>query len=127
MRSGLRRKQRGATFLGTVIIVAILGLGLYAGIRLVPIYKEYMDVSRALTQMSTQLGGSASAASIRDSLARRWEIDDITRVDYKDIKITPSAGGFMVQAKYRAEAPFIGNVSLIVDFDKSVTVGSSGP
>ena len=120
MQSGLRRKQRGATFLGTVIIVAILGLGLYAGIRLVPIYKEYMDVSRALTQMATQLGAGASPAEIRDSLGRRWEVDDIKRMDYREVKIAPTAQGLSVQAKYRAEAPFIGNISLVVDFEKTV-------
>jgi hypothetical protein len=128
MQSGLRRKQRGATFLGTVIIVAILGLGLYAGIRLVPIYKEYMDVSRALTQTASQLGGGASVAEVRNSLGRRWEVDDITRLDYRNVEVTPVGGGALnIRAKYRAEAPFIGNVSLVVDFDKSVRTGSSGP
>jgi hypothetical protein len=29
-----------------------------------------------------------------------------------------------MHAWYRAEAPFIGNVSLVADFDKTVTVGS---
>lgn len=127
MQSGLRRRQRGATFLGTVIIVGILGLGLYAGIRLVPVYTEYMAVSRALTQTASEAGAGASAADVRNSLSRRWEVDDIKRLDYKDVEITPAGGGALtIRAKYRAEAPFVGNISLVVDFDKSVRTGASG-
>src|SRR5262245_19634567 len=47
-------KQRGATFLGMVIIFAILGFGVYAGIRLVPIYFEYMAVVRAMDQVAKE-------------------------------------------------------------------------
>lgn len=128
MQSGLRRKQRGATFLGTVIIVSILGLGVYAGIRLVPIYVEYMAVSRALTQTVSELGAGATTVDIRTSLDRRWAVEEIKRLSFQDVKIQPSgAGGYSLRAQYRAEAPFIGNVSLIVDFDKSVTTGASLP
>ena len=37
----MRSRQRGATFIGMVVIIAILGLGLYGGIRLTPLYMEY--------------------------------------------------------------------------------------
>ena len=33
-------RERGATFLGMLTILAILGLALYAGIRLTPLYLE---------------------------------------------------------------------------------------
>ena len=47
-------RQRGATFLGMLTIVAILGFGLYAGIRLLPLYLEYMAIARALEQIATE-------------------------------------------------------------------------
>jgi len=36
----MRQRERGMTFLGIVIILAIVGSALYAGIRLVPGYLE---------------------------------------------------------------------------------------
>ena len=127
MRYGWRHKQRGATFLGIVTILAILGLAAYAGIRLAPKYIEYMAVARALDQVATSLkDGDASPASIRTSLQRRWEIEDIKSLDVKDIEINKVANGTEVRAAYRAEAPFVANVSLVVDFDKSVMVGGGG-
>jgi len=124
-RSGSIAKQRGATFLGILIIVAILGFAVYAGIRLVPLYKEYMDVSKALTQTAKELGSTATPAAIRNSLQRRWEIDDIKSVQPKDIEINRNGSTTTVRAQYRAETEFIANISLVVDFDKTVTMGGA--
>ena len=40
-----------ALVIGMVVIILILGAGLYAGIRLVPVYLEYTKVARALEQV----------------------------------------------------------------------------
>jgi hypothetical protein len=127
MRVGLQHKQRGATFLGMVTIVAILGCGVYAGIRLVPLYMQHFAVVRAMNQTAETLkGGDVSPASIRNSLGRRWEIEDITQLDVKDIEINKVPNGVEMYASYEARAPFIANVSLIVEFEKSVVIGSGG-
>ena len=118
-------KQRGATFLGMLTIVAILGFAIYAGIRLVPIYKEYMDIYRAMTQTAKELGSSASNEDIRKSLQRRWEVEDIKSLEYKDVHISKVGSATTLHAEYRAETPFIGNISLVVDFDKTVTMGGA--
>ena len=116
-------RQRGATFIGMVVILAILGFALYGGIRLAPLYFEYMAVARALDQTAKEhQGDPTSPQQLRTSLDRRWTIEDIKSLDPKDIEIKKSAGGFTMRAYYRAESPFVANVSLVVDFDKSVDV-----
>ena len=89
----MKYHQGGATFLGMVVILLILGSALYAGIRLVPVYLEYMKVARSLEQV-------------------RW----------KEIEIKKSADGFDMRAAYDAEEPFAANVYLLVRFDKTVTI-----
>jgi len=123
MYIGLKRRQRGATFLGMLTITSILLFAAYGVIRLVPVYKEYMDVTRALTQAASALGPGASPGEIRQSLERRWQIDDIKSIQPKDIEVNKVGSTTTLRAYYRAEAPFIGNISLVVDFDKSVTMG----
>jgi hypothetical protein len=120
----MRSRQRGATFIGIVVILAILGFALYAAIRLTPVYFEYMAVARALEQTAKEhAGGPATAQDLRNSLDRRWTIEDITSIEPKDIEIKKAGSGFTMRAWYRAEAPFIANVSLVADFDKTVRVG----
>lgn len=118
----MRSRQRGATFLGMVTIVAILGFGIYGAIRLVPMYLEYMAVVRAMEQTAKENSGATQQA-LRVSLIRRWTIEDIKSIEPKDIEIKRAGDGFVMRAWYRAEVPFISNISLVADFDKSVPVG----
>jgi hypothetical protein len=121
--SSMRSRQRGATFLGMVVIIAILGFALYAGIRLTPLYLEYMAIARALEQTAKENSGATSPQTLRNSLDRRWTIETIDSIQPKDIEIKKAGSGFTMRAWYRAEAPFISNVSLVADFDKTVKVG----
>jgi Domain of unknown function (DUF4845) len=119
----MRSRQRGATLLGMVVIIAIIGFALYAGIRLTPLYLEYMAVARALEQTAKENSGATSPQTLRNSLDRRWTIETIDSIQPKDIEIKKAGSGFTMRAWYRAEAPFISNVSLVADFDKTVQVG----
>lgn len=119
------REQRGATFLGMVVIFAIVGFALYAGIRLFPLYMEYMAVARAMTQTAKESGESVQ--SIKVALDRRWTIEDIHTINSTDVEIKKAGKGLTLSVSYRAEAPFVGNVSLVADFDKTVAVGSDDP
>jgi type IV secretory pathway TrbF-like protein len=117
------REQRGATFLGMVIIAAILGCAVYAGIRLIPLYFEYMAIARAMEQTAKEEKGSpTSPQEIRNALDRRWTIEDIKSIDPKEIEVKKNGNGYTMHAAYRAETPFVANVSLVVDFDKTVDV-----
>ena len=119
----MRAKQRGATFIGMVTIMAILGFGVYAGIRLTPLYFEYMEVVRAMEGVAKDMSGEpVSAAEIRTALDRRWTIEDIQSISPKEMEIGKQGSGTTVRAAYRAEAPFVANVSLVVDFDKTVEI-----
>ena len=118
-------RQRGATFLGMVTILAILGLAVYAGIRLTPIYLEYMKVVRVMEQTASEAkGGGTDIAALKNSLGRRWDIEDISTIQAADVDVKKAGNGVTMRANYRAEAPFVGNVSLAVDFDKTVEISN---
>ena len=121
----MRSRQRGATFLGMVTIILILGFALYGGIRLTPMFLEYMAVVRALDQTAKEYsGGMPTVQQLRPSLDRRWTVEDIHSIKSTEIDIKKAGSGMSMRAWYRAEAPFVGNVSLVADFDKTVVVGA---
>jgi hypothetical protein len=119
----MKHRQRGATFLGIVIILLILGSALYAGIRLVPVYLEYTKVARALEQVRDEHAAiQTNPQLIRRSLERRWDVEDIARIGWKEVEIAKTEDGYDIRAAYDAVEPFVANVSLLVTFDKTVTV-----
>jgi hypothetical protein len=119
----MQQRQRGATFLGIVVILLILGSALYAGIRLVPVYLEYTKVARALEQVRDENAAiDTNSQQIRLGLERRWDVEDIKRIGWKEIVISKTGEGFDVTAAYEAEEPFVANVYLLVKFDKTVSI-----
>src|SRR5215211_2004608 len=110
----MKRRQSGATFIGLVIILLILGSALYAGIRLVPVYLEYTKVVRSLEQVRDEHASmdKTSPLLIRKSLERRWDVEDISRIGWKEVTIKKITDGYEVEAKYDAIEPFAANVSL---------------
>ena len=119
----MRNRQRGATFLGMVVILAILGSAVYAGIRLVPVYLEYTKVARALQSVrDEQVANDTSSQMIRSALERRWDVEDISSIGWKEVQIRKVSDGFEVEADYAVERPFVANVYLLAKFDKLVTI-----
>jgi hypothetical protein len=119
----MQQRQRGATFLGIVVILLILGSALYAGIRLVPVYLEYTKVARALEQVRDENAAiDTNSQQIRLGLERRWDVEDIKRIGWKEVEISKTGEGFDVTAAYEAEEPFVANVYLLVKFDKTVSI-----
>jgi hypothetical protein len=121
--TGMFRRQRGATFLGMVIIIAIIGFAAYGGIRLMPLYMEYMAIVRALEETAKDhQDGTTSPQELFTSLDRRWTIEDIKSIQPRQIEIKRTADGYTMRAAYQGKVPFVGNVSLVADFDKTVDV-----
>jgi hypothetical protein len=59
---------------------------------------------------------------IRRSLERRWDVEDIASIGWKEVDITKTSEGFDVEAAYEVERPFVANVYLLAKFDKIVTI-----
>ena len=123
MNRAMRRRQQGMTFIGMLFIFALVGIIGYAGVRLVPVYLNYMKIARAMDSTATEVkGDNPDPGAMRNILARHWEIEDPSVVDYKDIEITRDDSGVSMHVAYDDSVPYIGNVSLSVHFDKTVKV-----
>jgi len=119
----MRNRQQGVTAIGWLVLLTPFAILLYAGIRLAPLYLNYMKVVRALDNAKS----GATAMAIRDAIDRHFEIDMVQFPTIKDIQVRRDEGGaWVIEAKYDDEAPLFGNISLHVTFDKVVrTSGGS--
>jgi hypothetical protein len=119
----MKHRQRGATFLGIVTILLILGTAVYAGMRLIPIYLDYMKIARSIEQVRDEHAAiDTNPQLIRRSLERRWDVEDAKGIDWRDVEVKKVADGFEIVADYEVEQQFLYNVYLLVKFNKSVTV-----
>lgn len=118
-----KRKQAGMTTLGLIILVLFVGLFAFAGIRLTPVYLNYVKVVGVVDGVGKEFDGAkASRAEIRNSISRRFDIESVSMLTAKDVTVTSVDGGIEVAATYSHKAPFIANVSFVVDFDKRTLI-----
>ena len=124
----MRSKQAGVTFIGWIILLVPVAICVYAGIRLTPVYLNYMKVARTLEQVKSEFkgGDAGNAAAIRSAVEKHLNIESVDFPDIKDFKITRDGKTWVVSAAYDDQAPLISNVFILVTFDKSVTLEGGG-
>jgi hypothetical protein len=123
----MRKHQRGVTTLGWIILLIPVAIVFYAGIRLAPVYLNYMKVAHTLEQLTGELPNeSATADSIKTSLGKHFDIDQIEFPDVKDLKVTRVNSAWQIEANYDDQAPLFANVFILVTFDKVVKLKSGG-
>ncbi len=123
----MRNRQKGVTAIGWLFLLTPLAIVIYAGIRLTPVYLNYMKVVKAMDGAVTELkGGGATPQSIRGTIDKHFEIDMVDYPTTKDMKITRDGAVWVVESQYDDDAPLFANLSLHVSFDKTVKIGSGG-
>ncbi len=124
----MRNKQLGVTAIGWLILLTPFAIVGYAGVRVAPLYLNYMKVTRAMDQAGGELkaSGQGTATSIKTAIDKHFEVDMVDYPTTKDLKITRDGAVWTVEMKYDDEAPLFSNVSLHVTFDKVVKMGGVG-
>lgn len=117
------RKQNGLTLLGFLIVLAVTLFFAYIGLRITPLYLEYHALINAMDQLESTPGAAQmSPTSIKnkllDSLWVSYSTDNIKK---EHIRISRN-NGVQVRVAYEVRRPMLGNVDVVVFFDRSVTL-----
>jgi hypothetical protein len=114
------------TMLGILILVVVVGAWVYAGIRMTPKYLEFMRVASTLEKVRDEYDSNPGTTEfmLRKAVERQFDIEMVEVITSKDIEITKSGGLFTMRAAYEDTVPLAGNVSLLLEFDKSVEVNA---
>lgn len=118
------RNQRGVTAIGWLFLLLPIALVGYAGIRLTPVYLNYMKVARSLSQLedTTEASDAATAGAVRKALEKYFDVESVDYPQVADIDVRRDQGQWIVQAQYDDTAPLFSNISIQVSFDKTVTL-----
>jgi hypothetical protein len=118
------KRQKGMTFIGWVVILALVLSYVYIGIKVVPAYVEFFSVKKILATMAREPGfATMTPAEIRKSFERRLAIDYVSAVSAQDLDIRKEGGENVVSVEYSQKIPLFYNVSVLLDFSAS-TAGS---
>lgn len=113
-----RYKQRGLTLTGMLIGSIILVLVAVVGMKVVPVYIDNATIKKNLVAVASDNSlQNANAAQIRLAFTKRAQVDGISVVSAKDLKIVKDKEKLILSAAYTVEVPLVSNISLKFDFD----------
>ncbi len=120
----MRQRQQGMTFVGLLCVLAMAGVIGYAGVRLTPVYLNYLKVARSMEAAAGDFKSeNPDLQGMRRSLEKHWQIEDVDAVEAKDVEFNKDEAGLVsMHVAYDHAVPYISNVSLSVHFDKTVKV-----
>lgn len=118
-----KRQQRGMTFWMLLFVLTVLGFVFFVTLKLFPMYLESFKIDRAIESVTKDPGvGDRSKADIKDTLVKRFDIDDVTRITERDfnqyVDIDKKGRRVRITVEYSAEAHLVGNIYLVADFKK---------
>lgn len=114
-------RQGGMTALGWIIVLGLIAFFALLTLKLLPNYLENFKVAETLESLKNEPDiTQKSPAEIRKLISRRFQINDVTHIEARDVEIDKEGGVTRVTARYEIRVPVMANVDAVTKFDESV-------
>ena len=123
----MKRTQRGITLIGFILVLGVVGVFIYMGMKLIPMYSEYYSVKQALAGLAKEPGITENdPAKIKDLFFRRLYISYAENIKPADVKIVRKDAGYLMTVEYEVRKPLIANIDVVGKFhtDQELRRGS---
>jgi hypothetical protein len=122
----MRKHQRGITAIGWLILMIPFAVVFYAGIRVSPLYLNYMKVVHSLDSVASEVSNDGqSADGLRNAVDKHFQIESVDYPDKKDLKISRVGSVWQIEANYDDQSPLFANIAILITFDKIVKLKSA--
>lgn len=112
MKSQLKSKQRGISFLGLIFVGGVLAVTGVVAAQVFPTLLEFQAVNKAVNKARE----GNSVAEIRSLFDKAAAIDDIKSITGKDIEITKEGDKIVVSFAYSREIHLAGPAWLTLKY-----------
>ena len=114
----MKRTQRGMTLISFIVVLAVVGIFIYMGMKLIPMYSEYYSLKQALAGLARDPGITDNdPAKIKDLLFRRLDVSYSTNIKPADVKIVRKDAGYLMTVNYEVRKPLISNIDVVGRFN----------
>jgi Tfp pilus assembly protein PilE len=114
----MKRKQQGMTLIGFILVLAVVGVFAYMGMKLIPMYSEFYTVKQSLRGLANEPNiTTQDAAKIKDLFFRRLYVSYAENVKPQNVKIARKDAGFVMTVDYEVRKPLIANIDVVGRFN----------
>lgn len=114
----MKRTQRGMTLIGFILVLGVVGVFAYMGMKLIPMYSEYYSVKQALAGLAAEPGITDNdPAKIKDLFFRRLYISYAENIKPEHVKIVRKDAGYEMTVNYEVRKQLIANIDVVGKFN----------
>ncbi len=116
-------RQRGMTPIGWVMVFLLIAFFALIALKLVPIYLQSFSVGSVISDLKNEPGiGAMTSREITSTIVKRLDINMVRGVGANDIYVEKTGDIMTISADYEVRDNMLGNVDIVVSFNKSVEV-----
>lgn len=117
------RGQKGIGLIPLFLIAAVLVIFGTVGLRLFPIYSEFMTVNSVLKDVAAEGGPNRGMREIWNSIERRFQINSVDNVRRENVKVEQRGQQRILMLDYEVRTNMIANVDAVVRFQREYPLG----
>lgn len=119
-----KRRQRGISLYVLLYVLVTLGFIGLMGLKLFPLVTESFKIDNALTAVIEDPNvSSQSKADILESLRKRFDLEDVKTIKFKNMKdhvfVEKKGDKVKIDVIYRSETDFFWMILLVLNYNKT--------
>jgi len=113
----MKRTQRGMTLIGFIIVLAVVGIFVYTGMKVIPMYSEYYSVNQAVNGLASEPGvAGLDVSKVRALFFRRLYVSYSENVKEGNVKLQRKGTSWLMTVDYEVRRPLIANLDVVGKF-----------
>jgi len=120
----MQTRQKGISLVGLIVVLAMLGMVLVLGLKIVPTYTEYRAIQNAIV---TAKGAGGSVVDIQKSFDASAVAGYISSINSRDLMIEKVNGETEISFAYEKKIPLVGPASLLLEYEGTTAKSGAKP
>lgn len=107
-------RQQGMSLIGLILTLAILGVIVMIGAKVVPTVIEFVGIKKAIV---TAKASGTTPREIMQAFDKQADVGYLQAITSNDLVITKGDSGYEVSFSYQKKIPLVGPASLVMDYE----------
>jgi hypothetical protein len=118
-------RQRGMTPIGWIFVFLLIAFSTLVALKLVPIYLDSFTIASVISDLKKEPGIAAKTPrEVVTIIEKRLDINMVEGITTDDIFAEKVGDTMTISAEYEVRKNMLGNVDVVVSFNKSVEVSA---
>lgn len=115
----MRKSQQGVSYIGILFGVVLFAIAVKAALAIWPAYWDDRLIDTQIQQLLKESPPNITPTKFATQMDQRFDMNGIRDLHFKDVAQVTYKDDLIVKKKYEVRKPFMLNISLVMNFEKT--------